>query len=305
MFVSLTSENFRRLFLTFVMLSCLLPVLIMIFLIYHYTVPLLEPYQMDQLRGVFNLGMVGMLLVQGLGSLLLLMWVNSFEDLTRKMADMSQPHLDDTEGPLEENDNELDRLNAMFNGLTEQLQHKVQQINAHALEMQKVTARVNSIAGTDDLTGLFNRRHFKQRLAEAARRAGKLDHSAWLIRFEIADFRKHNDKHADLLLEETGKLIRQNLVKKGQPFRIGRNDFAIILSGCNGKTTARTASKLSNAIRTHHFADRAGLSLGNISIACGIANYRESMQVLFSDAGNALAMAHESGEQIAVAPTLS
>ncbi len=78
MFVSLSTENFRRLFLTFIMLSCLLPVLIMIFIIYHYTAPVLEPYQLDQLRGIFNLGIISMLIVQGLGALLLLMWVNSF-----------------------------------------------------------------------------------------------------------------------------------------------------------------------------------------------------------------------------------
>jgi len=54
----------------------------------------------------------------------------------------------------------------------------------------------------------------------------------------------------------------------------------------------------------HAFTDKTGLSLGNISIFCGIANYRNNMQALFSDASKALATAQETGEQIAVAPTL-
>jgi diguanylate cyclase (GGDEF)-like protein len=304
MFVSLTNENFRRLFSTFIMLSCLLPVLIMIFIIYHYTVPVLEPYQLDELRGTFNLGIICMLLVQGLGSLLLLMWVNSFENLTREMEQLSSSHFQTTADSVEESGSELTKLNTIFNRLTEELQAKIQQVNAHASEMQAVTAEIKTIACTDDLTGLFNRRHFKQKLAEASRRADKLDHSVWLMRFEIDGFRNHNEKHADRLLEELGKLARQNLTKEALPFRIGRNDFAIILSDCNGKTTARTASRLSSAISSHEFKDAAGLGLGNITIACGIANYRNNMQVLFNDATKALTMAQKTGEQIAVAPTL-
>jgi len=124
------------------------------------------------------------------------------------------------------------------------------------------------------------------------------------MRFEIDGFRNHDEKRADLLLEEIGKLARQNLTKEALPFRIGRNDFAIILSDCNGKTTARTASRLSNAISSHEFKDTAGLSLGNITTSCGIANYRNSMQAFFNDASKALTMAQTTGEQIAVAPTL-
>ncbi len=304
MFGSLTEEKFRRLFLTFIMLSCLLPILIMIFIIYHYTVPILEPYQMDELRGVFNLGIICMLIVQGLGALLLLMWVNSFENMTREMEHISYNHLDETGGSFEESGNELTKLNHMFTRLTEELQSKIQQVNEHASEMRKVTEKVNAIACQDDLTGLFNRRHFKQKLVEASRRADKLEHSVWLLRFEIDDFGRYNEKRADLMLAEIGKLARQNLTREALPFRIGRNDFAIILSDCDGKTTARTASRLSSAVSGHAFTDRAGLSLGNISISCGIANYRNDMRTLFNDASKALSMAQKTGEPIAVAPTL-
>lgn len=304
MFVSLTSEKFRRLFLTFITLSCLSPVLIMIFIIYHYTAPILEPYQLDALRGIFNIGILCMLLVQGLGSLLLLMWVNSFEDLTREMEYLSSSHLQEGSDAVEKSGNELTKLNTIFNRLTNELQSKIQQVNEHATEMQKVTAQVNAIACTDDLTGLYNRRHFKQKLAEASRRADKLEHAVWLMRFEVKDFRQHTETRADLLLEQIGKVARENLNGEALPFRIGRNDFAIILSDCDGKTTARTASRLSSAINAHEFKDNTGLSLGDITISCGIANYRNNLQVLFNDASKAMAMAQKTDEQIAVAPTI-
>ena len=95
-----------------------------------------------------------------------------------------------------------------------------------------------------------------------------------------------------------------NLYPAIVPFACFDYDFAIILSDCNGKTTARTASRLSSTISSHEFKDAAGLSLGNITIACGIANYRDNMQALFNDAGKTLTMAQKTGEQIAVAPTL-
>lgn len=276
----------------------------MIFIIYHYTAPVLEPYQLDALRGVFNIGILCMLVVQGLGSLLLLVWVNSFEDLTREMEYLSSSHLQGGSDAVEKNGNELTKLNTIFNRLNQELQSKIQQVNEHASEMQKVTAQVNAIACTDDLTGLYNRRYFKQKLAEASRRADKLEHSVWLMRFEINDFRQHTEKRADLLLEQIGKVARKNLTREALPFRIGRNDFAIILSDCDGKTTARAASQLSGAINGHEFKDTTGLSLGAITISCGIANYRNNLQVLFNDASKAMAMAQQSGEQIAVAPTI-
>ncbi len=276
----------------------------MIFIIYHYTAPILEPYQLDALRGIFNIGILCMLLVQGLGSLLLLMWVNSFEDLTREMEYLSSSHLQEGSDAVEKSGNELTKLNTIFNRLTNELQSKIQQVNEHATEMQKVTAQVNAIACTDDLTGLYNRRHFKQKLAEASRRADKLEHAVWLMRFEVKDFRQHTETRADLLLEQIGKVARENLNGEALPFRIGRNDFAIILSDCDGKTTARTASRLSSAINAHEFKDNTGLSLGDITISCGIANYRNNLQVLFNDASKAMAMAQKTGEQIAVAPTI-
>lgn len=302
LFVSLTNENFRRIFLTFYLLSCLLPVLIMLFVVYQHAVPTLSADQLDALSTMFNIGAVSILTIQALGFALLWWWTQSLERFTTHVAHISNQHLSHGQESAEANGNELLRLNTLFESLHKELQTRVAQAGESARRMQTLTRKMAALACTDDLTQLFNRRHFRQKFTEAVRRADRLGCSAWLIRFEIDDFSHLGDKDADMVLKEVGEITRRTLPAEALPFRIGRNEFAIIVTEVDGKVAARITHSLAMAVSAYPVKGKNGHALGKVSISCGISGYRSDQNAMFTDAGRALVNAQRRGQPIGVAP---
>ena len=302
MFVSLTNENFRRAFHSFFLLSCLFPVLITLFVIYQHAVPILSAGQLSDLKSMFNIGAMSIVVVQLLGFFLLWWWVNSLEQFTAKVEHISSEHLGNAGEAAEDAGNELLKLNHMFERLHGELQERIREAEDSAKQMQELTSKMSTLACTDDLTRLFNRRHFRLKFNEAALKAERLGHSVWLVRFEIDQFSNLGDKTGDILLKEVGLLVRKTLTDRGIPFRIGRNEFAVIISDVDGKTAARMTHALTSAVSTHPFKDKSGHPLGRISITCGIAGFKTNQTTLFVDAGKALINAQRIGQPISVAP---
>lgn len=299
--VSLTKENFRRIFLSCYLLSCLMPVLIVLFMVYQYAVPVLQPEQLEKLSEMFNIGAIAILLIQIPGFSLLWWWTHSLEDFTQRMAHISRQHLCGMAGD-EAAGNELIKLNQIFERLHRELEDRIQQARESARQMQEMTKKMTALACTDDLTQLFNRRHFSQKFTDMARRAERLGHSAWLVRFEIDHFAHLCDKDADHLLKEVGHITRKTLPEQALPFRIGRNEFAVIIDEVDGRIAARITHNLSEAIATYTFKNKCGESMGKVSISCGIAGHKTDQVVMFADAGRALTNAQRLGHPIGVAP---
>lgn len=301
MFVSLTNENFRRIFLTFYLLACLLPVLVMLLIVHLYAVPALSPVQVEELSGMFNFGTVAILLIQAFCFVMLWWWTQSLEKFTQQMTHLSSRALGSGPENAEAAGNELATLNRLFEKLHQELQNRMQEANERALQMQALTRKITTLACTDDLTQLFNRRHFRQKFTESARRAHRLGHSCWLVRFEVEHLSHLRDKDADHLLKEIGHIVRKTLPQEALPFRIGRNEFAVIISEVDGKIAARITHALSTAISTYAFKDRNGQSMGKVSISCGIAGHKTDQLTMFADAGKALVNAQRLGQPIGVA----
>ena len=86
---SITDRNFRRNFLVFFALASTLPLLLAIFVTYHYVLPLLHPQQIDGLQMTFTYGIVAMFLPSALGFLLMIHWVGVFETFTKEITSRS------------------------------------------------------------------------------------------------------------------------------------------------------------------------------------------------------------------------
>lgn len=301
MSISITDKRFRRVFVSFFLLSCMMPLLVMILMIYQYTVPLLTAVQSDALRPVYNIGLSAVLVFQMLGFFMLWWWVNSLETLTREIESISSRHLSANIAPLMKKNCEIEKISLLVRRLGETLQEKGHQIDADATQIKRLSARLTFLSSTDALTQLYNKKYFKQKLAEAARRAQKIGMSFWLVRFEVDHFSSFGEKNGDQVLRELGRLVRKDLPTMAIPFRMGRNEFAFILPSGDGREAARVTHRLSRAVAEHHFNDDAGLPLGSVTISCGIAGFRDDPAVLYADAWRALAKAQRNGRPIEVA----
>jgi diguanylate cyclase (GGDEF)-like protein len=102
-------------------------------------------------------------------------------------------------------------------------------VRAHSTEVGKL----QSMAATDVLTGLTNRRQFNNRLHEEVARARRHETPLSLALFDLDDFKRLNDFYGhpvgDRILRELGKTIRQNIRESDLPARYGGEEFAIIL----------------------------------------------------------------------------
>jgi diguanylate cyclase (GGDEF)-like protein len=96
--------------------------------------------------------------------------------------------------------------------------------------------RLAHFATHDDLTGLANRRHFLQRLAESCARCERDGHQLGVLYIDLNGFKKINDSlgHSagdntliQIAQRLTGMLRRQDLVA-----RLGGDEFAIIIDPC-------------------------------------------------------------------------
>lgn len=102
-------------------------------------------------------------------------------------------------------------------------------VRTHTSEVGKL----QSMAATDVLTGLTNRRQFNSRLHEEIARARRHETPLTLALFDLDDFKRLNDFYGhpvgDRILRELGKLVRQNIRESDLPSRYGGEEFALIL----------------------------------------------------------------------------
>jgi|GEM_PF-1686609 len=94
-------------------------------------------------------------------------------------------------------------------------------------------SKLQSLAATDGLTGLINRRQFNLQLDSEIARSKRYRNPLSLALFDIDDFKKINDFYGhptgDRILQELGHLISTNVRESDISARYGGEEFALIL----------------------------------------------------------------------------
>jgi diguanylate cyclase (GGDEF)-like protein len=98
--------------------------------------------------------------------------------------------------------------------------------------------RLEAETVTDPLTGAFNRRHLDTCLVHAMERLNRLGEPASLLLFDVDRFKEINDElgHAagDEVLKRLVKVIARRTRRGDLLFRIGGEEFAVLLAGAAG-----------------------------------------------------------------------
>jgi len=104
---------------------------------------------------------------------------------------------------------------------------------ATPIENSQLYARAEQRARIDELTGLFNRRHFEERLKEEISRHSRYGNVFSIFLLDLDNFKTYNDIYGhpsgDILLTQTGKIIRSSVRDADQAFRYGGDEFIVIL----------------------------------------------------------------------------
>lgn len=105
-----------------------------------------------------------------------------------------------------------------------------------------------ALVRTDELTGLFNFRHFQQSLDLEMERARRSGHAVALVMLDLDHFKKLNDRWGhecgNFTLKHVSRLIEKALRRLDIPCRYGGEEFAIILPDTNLHAAISIADRL-------------------------------------------------------------
>ena len=159
--------------------------------------------------------------------------------------------------------------------------HRLDQ-ERHGLREAYDRARLDALR--DGLTGLGNHRAFQDELDEQITVARERDRPFALLFLDVDDLKKTNDVggHAagDRLLRATAGIITSNLRRWDRGFRIGGDEFAVVLLDCDAGAAMTTARRmLASALEGGsgaHSVEPFSLTIG-VSAFPGLAHDRQQL----------------------------
>ncbi len=199
------------------------------------------------------------------------------------------------------------------------LSEKINAFNSHQIELLKVLANQAALsfenarlheelerkAITDGLTGLFNHRHFQERLSDEIRRYSRSLEPLSLLLIDIDYFKKVNDTYGhpagDRILQGVAKILKNTLRETDLPARYGGEEFAAILPGTDSAGAKNMAERLRRTIMATPFTVN-GRTL-NVTVSIGIttiAGAADKKESLIERADQALYRAKKAGRNQSV-----
>ncbi|MFU8796128.1 MAG: diguanylate cyclase, partial [Dehalococcoidia bacterium] len=104
---------------------------------------------------------------------------------------------------------------------------------ATPVENSQLYAAAEQRSRVDELTGLFNRRHFEERIKEEISRHGRHGEDFSVLYLDLDNFKTYNDIYGhptgDTLLGTIARTIKGSLRGADQAFRYGGDEFVVIL----------------------------------------------------------------------------
>ncbi len=173
---------------------------------------------------------------------------------------------------------------------------------ALAIDNAEIRARLEHLAQTDSLTGLYNHRHFHERLrAELTRASRQHDHVA-LLMLDLDDFKRINDVYGhgagDQVLVRVATLVRDTVRASDVVCRIGGEEFAVIMPSCDAGDALGLASRLRQKLRLLELEEELGTTV-SIGVAEG-PSHAMNPRELVSCAESAMMTAKARGKNMVV-----
>jgi diguanylate cyclase (GGDEF)-like protein/PAS domain S-box-containing protein len=146
-----------------------------------------------------------------------------------------------------------------------------------AMDNAKLFEKMQTMAITDSLTGLYNRRYFYMILENEIERAKRYQISLSLIMLDIDHFKRVNDQlghlAGDEVLASFAEVCKNQLRQVDVMFRYGGEEFMILLPESNKEDAMNAAERIRSAITETVFETKKG----NVSIttSIGVSEYGE------------------------------
>jgi len=129
-------------------------------------------------------------------------------------------------------------------------------------QLRSAKGQLEKLSVTDGLTGLYNHRHFHERLAEEFRRSQRYADPVSLIMLDLDHFKNVNDRFGhpfgDRVLRDTAELLRSSVRDPDICARYGGEEFAIILPKTHLQGALAVAERIFRSLRAKRYALEQG-----------------------------------------------
>lgn len=139
-----------------------------------------------------------------------------------------------------------------------ELEQRVKEVTAELEEKNRI---LEQLSITDNVSGLYNHRHFYTVLGEEVERARRQNRRLALVLMDADGFKAYNDQHGhlagDRVLQTIGQIIRESIRKNvDKAFRYGGDEFTVVLPEAGLEQARTIAQRILGAA-----SQRAGLTL--------------------------------------------
>lgn len=166
-------------------------------------------------------------------------------------------------------------------------------------EKKEMEKRLESMASTDELTGLWNRRYFFEIGHNECKRTRRYKAKFGMLMIDIDHFKNINDTYGhaagDAVLRNVAEVFKKGLRDVDIAARIGGEEFAVLMPNTDIEGAKIVAERLRNAVESSQVVYE-GNAL-KITISAGISDCSNvnSIDEMLKNADDALYEAKESG----------
>ncbi|MDB5302678.1 MAG: hypothetical protein JWM97_227 [Phycisphaerales bacterium] len=169
---------------------------------------------------------------------------------------------------------------------------QIAQLFGKVASLQDRHNRLQKLAITDEMTGLYNARYFRHFLTRIIDRAKLMRFPVTLLLFDIDDFKKYNDLYGhgagDEILKQTAQLMRRCCREHDLVARIGGDEFAVVFWDKEGprqplepgkqvgvsrppQTPLQIFERFKKLIASSDFSGLGQSGVGRLSVSGGLA----------------------------------
>ncbi len=149
-------------------------------------------------------------------------------------------------------------------------------------ELRDSEQRYRELSIVDDLTQLYNSRHFYFQLKIELDRSNRYEQPLTLLLLDLDDFKAFNDAYGhvegDQVLKRLGRVVKRCLRETDFAFRYGGEEFTILLPMTTSADGAITAERIRTEFKRETFSPAPGQDV-HVTVSIGIAQYKQQEEM--------------------------
>jgi diguanylate cyclase (GGDEF)-like protein/PAS domain S-box-containing protein len=149
-------------------------------------------------------------------------------------------------------------------------------------DLKESEERYRQLSIMDELTQLYNARHFHSQIKMEVNRLERYDYPLTLLLLDLDDFKVFNDTYGhlegDQVLMRLGQVIKRCLRKADSAYRYGGEEFTVILPMTTGEEGMVTAERIREELSKEDFTPMPD-KIVHLTVSIGLSQYKQQESI--------------------------